>query len=314
MTQRTTPTTSRSDRWRPDLICIDGRHMLFRTSDAHRDLIAETDNGPVQTGGVYGSLMIMAKLRRRYNASMLVAWEGTGNFRYKAYPDYKKRPEPTPGVATFRSELQQQEIILRGILSSLGVRQYESVGGEADDVLGTLAEMARGKELNVGIFTGDSDLQQMVNDYCRVLSPIKGGSEKVWDAYAVGDKWDVRPDRLPLLKALAGDSSDNVPGLPGIGPKTAAAFINKYDTLEAILAAATSMGNWAFTETQRAKVLKGAGDLATYLNLTTIRRDIEMKAHPVRRDALAARKTMAKLKFRRLLEHAQFTDLKRLAF
>jgi 5'-3' exonuclease len=304
-----------SERWRPEVVLVDGRNLLFRCTDAHRDLSIETEDGStLLTGGVFGMLNVMVKLKKRYGCGFLVAWEGTDNFRFKIWPTYKQRPPASQDVIRFQSNLQNQEDMVREILSCLGVRQYEAVGGEADDVLGTLATMAREKDLSVGIFTGDSDLHQMVDDSIRVIQPQPGSREKVWDVAAVIERWGVGPDKVALLKAFAGDSSDNIPGVRGVGPKTAALMVRDLGTMEAIIAAATDGPKeaWLYGPSTKAKVAATVADLPTFLDLTTIRCDMKMKPHPVERDVMKARRLMASLKFRKLLEHAHFIELKRL--
>lgn len=305
-------TSSHGERFKPDVVLIDARHLLFRAADAHSTLEVAAPTERLPTGGVYGLLTVLVKLRRRYGGRYMMCWEGSDNFRYKLFKGYKKRDEPTPAVKQFRSDLVRQERIIRPILSKLGVRQYESVGGEADDVIGTLTRMAREAELSVAIFSGDGDLHQLVDDRTLVIRPEKR-SEVMYDRAAVVKRWGVPPEDLPLMKALMGDSSDAIPGVPAVGEKTAARLVNEYKTLEGIIAAAQAKDTWVFTERYRSLVKKHKEDIELYLQLTTIRRDMKLKADPVDRDPMGARKLMKGLKFRRLLEAGNFTDLKGLA-
>jgi DNA polymerase-1 len=301
------------DRWRPDVVLIDGRHLLFRAADAHSTLEAATDDGDsIPTGGVYGMLTVLVKLRRRYGGRYIIAWEGSGNFRYKLFPDYKRREPPTEAVKQFKSDLIRQERIVRRILGLLGVRQYEAVGGEADDVLGTIADRAEQAGLKVAIFTGDSDLHQLVSDSVVVIRPEKR-REVVYDLDAVKERWGVASKDLPLLKALMGDSSDSIPGIPGVGEKTAAKMIQEYGSLSEIVAAAKNKDAWAFSERYRNLVQTHASDAMLYLRLTTIDRNMKLKEDPVKVDPLGARRAMKELKFRRMLEAGNFKDLRAMA-
>lgn len=306
-------TTSHSDRFKPDVVLIDGRHLLFRAADAHRTLETTTNDGEtVPTGGVFGLLTVLVKLRRKYGGRYIVAWEGSNNFRYKLFPAYKRREPPTDAVEQFRSDLIKQERIVRRILGLLGVRQYEAVGGEADDVLGTVADRAERAGLNVAIFTGDSDLHQLVSDDVVVIRPEKR-KEVVYDIDAVVKRWGVMPDSLPLLKALMGDSSDSIPGVPGVGEKTAAKIVQEYETLMGVEDAANDVNSWTLTERYRNLVRKHIEDVKLYIQLTTVRRDMKLKADACKTDPMGARRVMKGLKFRRLLEAGNFRDLMRLA-
>lgn len=306
-------TLSHSDeRFRPDVVLVDSRHLLFRACDVHSTLEAEVDGQTIPTGGVFGFLAVLVKLRRRYGGRFILAWEGSNNFRYKLYKGYKRRDPPTEAVKQFKADLIKQEHIVRDILSKLGVRQYESVGGEADDVLGTLCRKAQEAELKVAIFTGDGDLHQLVNENVQVIRPEKR-KEVVYDYDAVVEKWGVTPDQLPLLKALMGDTSDTIPGIPAVGQVTAAKLVQEYGTLDAIVEATNDKDGWVSTERYRALVFNHSADVRLYIKLTTIRQDMKLKADSAKPEPMKARKVMKALKFRRLLEAGNFSDLKALA-
>jgi DNA polymerase-1 len=230
------------------------------------------------------------------------------------FPDYKRKEPPTPDKRQFLNELYQQEAKVREILSMLGVRQYESDGGEADDVIGTLATCISNRGLNCAIFSGDSDLQQLVDERTRCLAPAPKNREVVWDIDAVYKRWGIYPKDIPLLKALAGDGSDGIPGIPSVGPVTAAKMILAHGPdLEHIIDAATDPEYWSLSERFRGLIIEHRAQLPMYLKLTTIQRDMKLVAHPVNRDPMGARRVMSELKFRRLLEAGKFHDLKSLA-
>lgn len=312
-------TSSRSERYRPDMVLIDGRHMLFRGADVGSQLTTEMDGMEVPVGGVYGFLNMCLKLKRRYQGALSVAWEGTDNFRYKLYPEYKRKPAPksegeAERNAEFMDGLQFQEHVLKGILCHLGIHQFSGEGGEADDVLGTITArlLVSDTERRIAVYTGDSDLRQLVNDRLYVVAPGRKGADKVYDPEAVMERHGVAPAYIPLQKALAGDSSDNIPGIPGVGDKTAAKLIDAYKTLEAIMEAAHDPDAWASTERYRKLVLTHQDRLPLYLRLTTIRRDIKLERLEVDFNPMKARKLMSRLKFKRMLEAGPFADLTRL--
>lgn len=301
-------------RWKPDIVIVDGRHLLYRASDVHSDLEADVDGETVPTGGVYGLLMVLGKLRRRYGGRYIMAWEGTDNYRYKLFPAYKRKAEPTDDMRLFLNDMGKQEIRVRAILAKLGVRQYEAVGGEADDVVGTVAHVANGMGKTVAIFSADSDLQQLINDQTKCIVPRPRNKELIMDALAVHERWGVRPDQLALMKALAGDGSDGIPGIPAVGPKTAAQMIYFHgDSVDDIENAAVQPERWKLSERYRNLLLKHVEKVRLFLRLTTVQTDMPMKPQPPEADPMAARKMMAQLKFKRLLEAGQFNDLKALA-
>lgn len=309
MTRNTTPASSRSEILvRPDVFLIDGRNLLYRAADANDKLSAEVDGREVPTGGTLGFLTTLVRLRRKYGGKFIIAWEGSENFRYKLFPSYKERPEPTDAVIEFRKGLQIQEDHLRGILSKLGVRQYEAVGGEADDVIGTLSTLMAKRRLTTFIYSQDSDLMQLVNEFVSVLKPGKG--EELWGAENVFERWNVHPGELALFKALGGDSSDKIPGIPAVGEKTAALFIREYHELDEIVKSAKGWSEWAFSPRYRELVKKHEADVRLYLRLTTIDTSISTRAHPVDKNPMAARRNMKALSFRRLLEAGNWSDLK----
>lgn len=300
-----------TERYRPQVVIVDGRHLLYRAVDAHRGLFSKIDGVEVPSGGVYGFLMVLLKMRRRYGGRYLVAWEGTGNYRFRLYPEYKKKGERTDEALALYERIDSEEFLLREILSALGVRQYAAIGGEADDVVGTLAHTL-GRKREIAIFTADSDLQQLVRENVRCIVPKPANREVVMDAEAVEERWGVQPRWLPLLKAIAGDSSDNIPGIPGIGPKTAALFVNRYGPLERIVGAAGSTLTWHFRERFRLLVCEHADRVSLFLQLTTIQEDLRLDVLEYAPDRDVVRRLFRRYQFRRFLEAGLFNDLTRL--
>lgn len=289
---------------------VDGRHLLFRNADSNRQLVADVDGETFSVGGVFGFLTTLIKLKRRYLGQIVVAWEGeTKNFRFGLWPGYKKRKPPTDEMRVFLSELWQQEVWLREILAHLNVKQFDGFECEADDVVGTLA--MRWSEPRIGIYSGDSDLRQLVtkDDRVFVLAPGKKGAETKYGFSEVVERHGVMPCQLPALKALAGDSSDSIPGVPGVGDKTAAAWLSVYGVAECVIEAAHA---GEFTEKKRASVLASEANIRIFLALTTIKRDVKLIPQRCFNDPMKARRLMRRLEFRRLLDAGSFADLRQL--
>jgi DNA polymerase-1 len=291
---------------------VDGRHLLFRNADVNRAMVANVDGETVSTGGVFGFMTTLMKLKRRYRGQVVIAWEGeTRNFRYGLWPTYKKKPPPTDEMVVFLADLNSQERQLREILSNLNVKQFDGFECEADDVVGTLA--SRWSHPTIGIFSGDSDLRQLVTEDDRVfvLAPGKKGADTKYGHDEVIERHGVPPCKLPALKALAGDSSDNIPGVPGVGDIIAARWISQYGDIESVIAAARDN---AFTPKKCESVLAAADNVRTFLALTEIRRDVRLISQRCRLDVMKARRLMRRLEFKRLLDDGSFSDLKQLGY
>jgi 5'-3' exonuclease len=257
-----------------DVLIMDGRHLLWRTSDAFKELEAEVEGKRTGTGGIYGFLACAIRVHGRYGGRMIVAWEGQGNFRMDLFPTYKgKDVPPDRDRAAEISEMSLQERELRRILKLLGVDQYEGRGCEADDVIARLARRAEG---NVIIYSGDSDLRQLVNENITCVSPgFKGGADSVYGEEAVLKRHGVPPKLLAQLKAIAGDTSDKIPGAAGIGAVTAAKLLNHYGSLKAVLKAACSdVEGWPETPRRRLLIREAAPKIRLYYKLTKIRDDL----------------------------------------
>ena len=260
---------------RTDLLIIDGRGVLFRAHDSHRMLSAEIDGEDVATGGLYGFLSVLPRVHQRYGKPRIaVAWEGKKNFRVRLYPKYKGRNEEASAEEQeMRAELWEQETRLIDSLSMLGVEQYRSVGGEADDAIARLCHEAAGPVL---VYSGDSDMRQLVSGNVLVAAPGKKHDD-VYDAKAVFEKHGVWPNQIAALKALAGDASDRIPGVKGIGPVAAVKLLNHYGTLrKALECAYLDDAGWPLTERQRALVNEGADDARLFFQLTNVRKDLPM--------------------------------------
>ncbi len=181
-----------------------------------------------QTGALYGVLGMLRKLVEDYQpACLAVVFDAPGKtFRHDLYAAYKAHRPPMP------EELRCQIEPLHATIRALGLPLLEITGVEADDVIGTLARQAIRQGLRVVIASGDKDLAQLVNDRITLVDTMKN---TLLDAAGVEEKFGVPPELMADYLALVGDSADNVPGVPGVGPKTAARWLRQYGSLDALV-------------------------------------------------------------------------------
>ena len=187
------------------------------------------------TNAVYGFLNILFKLLEEEKPEYLaVAFDlKAPTFRHKVFEQYKGTRKGMP------QELLEQMPLLKQVLKAMGIPQYAMEGFEADDILGTLSKMAEEEGLKPIVVSGDRDLLQLASHTLKVRIPkTKGGKTEIEDYFAedVLQKYGVTPKQFIDVKALMGDASDNVPGVPGIGEKTAVKIIQQYNDIETAIA------------------------------------------------------------------------------
>lgn len=211
------------------LILIDGNAIFHR---AYHSLPPfKTSRGEV-TNAIYGFLRMLIDLYKKEKPDYLgVAWDRAApTYRHTEFKEYKAQRAAPP------EDLYPQLPRLKEVLETFQIPQFEMDGYEADDLLGTAVHQAdQEKDLQIIILTGDKDAFQLVSDHTWVMTPVKGISEVImYNAALVLEKIGVRPDQVIDYKALCGDNSDNIPGVPGIGPKQAVILLKKYDHFENI--------------------------------------------------------------------------------
>lgn len=215
-------------------LLVDGHHLFHRTYNALPRSIVGTDGAPIQ--GVYGFAGAFLRLLRRFSPThVCVPFDPPEPpFRRALFPDYRTgRPRGTAEeVANFDRQVSQ----VHEVLDHLGIRHLAASGFEADDVIGTLVTAATAAGVPAIIVSGDRDLLQLVGPLVHVFMP-RGQDGELYTPAVVQERWGVRPDQVAEVKALIGDASDNIPGVPGIGPKTAAALLSRYGTIAALYAA-----------------------------------------------------------------------------
>lgn len=210
------------------LLLIDGHSIVNRAFYGVPNL---TNSEGLHTNAIYGFLNIFFNVYGKVNPDyVIVAFDlPQKTFRHEMFPDYKGTRKGMP------DELHEQVPVLKDVLNSMHIKTAELPGYEADDVLGTYAKKAEAEGLDVVILSGDRDLLQLASDHIMVAIPkTKGGGTEVEHYFAadVKERYQVTPEEFVDLKALMGDSSDNIPGIPGIGEKTATNIIVKFQSLE----------------------------------------------------------------------------------
>ena len=226
---------------RPRLLLLDGHSLAYRAFFALPVENFSTTTGQ-PTNAVYGfTSMLINVLRDEAPTHIAVAFDRSRKtFRLAEYPDYKAKRNKTP------DEFSSQLPLIQEVLYSLRIPFLEMDGYEADDIIGTLTRRALDKGFQVLILTGDRDSLQLVTDDATVLYPTRGVSEMSrMTPEAVQARYGVPPARYPELAALVGEDSDNLPGVPGVGPKTAAKWIATYDGLDNVIAHADEIGGKA---------------------------------------------------------------------
>lgn len=295
---------------------VDGKNLLWRNADAFSELTAHVDGEELRTGGMYGFVSGLLRVRSRYRAPVIVAWEGENNFRLKLWPQYKakRNEDKTPAQEELAREVVASEGRLNELLSHAGVRQYYGVGCEADDVMATLTAVLRKASFDVVLYTGDSDLRQLAGPGVTIAAPGFGGAgDTIYTSKKVRERYGVTPRQLPALKALAGDSSDGIPGLPGIGEKTAAALLSVFGTIDkAIVFAKMRDKDWPVAERFKSVVSAGAETARLFLQLTTVKSDVKLKPVPVVPNRDEVVRLLTAYKFRSLSSAAELLDIMRL--
>jgi DNA polymerase I len=226
---------------RPRLLLVDGHSLAYRAFFALPVENFSTTTGQV-TNAVYGfTSMMINVLRDEAPDHVAVAFDvSRKTFRSEAYAGYKANRSSSP------AEFSGQVSLIKEVLAALRVPTLELEGYEADDIIATLATRADASGFEVLISSGDRDCLQLVNDNITLLYPRKGVSDLArMTPDAVEEKYGLRPERYPDLAALVGESSDNLPGIPGVGPKTAAKWIGLYGNLDGIVANADQIAGKA---------------------------------------------------------------------
>lgn len=262
---------------RPRLVLVDGSSYFYRSYHALPSL---NNSAGQPTGAIYGMTRVMQQLRRRHAPTYAaVVFDAPGKtFRDEIYPAYKANRPSMP------DDLRAQADPTHDIVKALGYPVLTIPGVEADDVIGTLAIAGREAGMEVLIFSGDKDMAQLVGDSIFLMRPVdrkatgtgSGSAQEIrLDAKGVHEKYGVPPESIIDYLALVGDSSDNVPGVPKVGPKTAAKWLAEYRGLEGLIEHADEIAG-KVGESLRASL----GQIPLSKDLVTIRCDLDLDASP----------------------------------
>ncbi len=213
----------------PELFLIDGNSLAYRAFFALPESIGTSDGRP--TNAIYGLASMLVKIIDEHHpAGVVVAWDAGMSGREVTYDLYKAGRKPRPDL------LREQWPNLMPLVEAFGYTNVKVEGYEADDVIASLSRQAREEGIAVMVVTGDRDAYQLVGPGVRVMSTSRGITEtKIYDSDAVLERYGVPPELVTDLMGLRGDTSDNIPGVPGIGEKTATQLLQRFGSLEEVL-------------------------------------------------------------------------------
>ncbi len=275
-------------------IClIDGSGYIFR---AYYAIPTMTDSKSTPVNAVYGFTSMMMNFLQshpEFDYAIVLFDAKRVNFRNDIYGEYKANRDETP------EDLKPQFPIIREAVTALNIPYLEMEGFEADDLIATMSKQARQADMEVTVVSADKDLMQLVGDGVKLYDPMKN---KNMDEAAVLEKFGVTPNKVIEVQALAGDSSDNIPGVPGIGVKTAAQLINEFGDIHNLLARADEIKQ----NKRREKLIAHTEDALISLKLVTLKDDIEL---PNSIESYKREKPIAE-KLKKFIEQYDFKSLK----
>jgi DNA polymerase-1 len=285
------------------VLLLDGHSLAFRAFFALPETLV-TSSGQV-TNAVYGFTAMLIKLLadERPQGVVVCFDKGVPQFRVDRYPEYKAGRAATPDL------FKQQLPLIREVIDSLRIPMVELEGFEADDLLATLTRRCKEEGLEVILVTGDRDILQLVGDNVSVIMTRRGISDVIrYDAPTVLERYGVTPEKWTDFVALKGETSDNLPGVPGIGDKTAAQLINKYGDIESVIAHADEL-----TPKLRGAIKERAGQVRVNKELGRLLDDVSLDLDPGKLrlepwDDEAVRALFASLEFRSL--HERLKEIK----
>ncbi len=250
-----------------DLFLIDGNSLAYRAFFALPESIATSDGRP--TNAIYGFASMMVKVLTDFRPrAVVVAWDAGWSGREKVYEPYKAQRKSRPDL------LKEQWPHLAPLSEAFGFANVRVEGWEADDLIATMVRQAREDEIPVMVVTGDRDAYQLVGDGVRVMSTSRGVTDtKIYDREGVIERYGVAPELVPDLIGLKGDTSDNIPGVPGIGEKTASQLLQEYGSLEGVLENIDSISG----PKRKQNLTEHADDARISKQLATMHTDIDFE-------------------------------------
>ena len=251
------------------MFLIDGNSLVYRAFFALPESIATSTGEP--TNAIFGFASMLVKLITEYGVTpTVVAWDAGTSGRTETYPDYKAQRQSRPDL------LREQWPAFEPLVEAFGYRNARLEGFEADDVIATLAQRAIEEGVAVSIVTGDRDAFQLVDEQglVTVMATARGITEtKLYDRAAVLERYGIAPELIPDFYGLKGDTSDNIPGVPGIGEKTAAELLQTFGSLEAVLERTDEVSG----AKRRENLVAHREDALISKQLATMRRDLALE-------------------------------------
>ena len=250
-----------------ELFLIDGNSLVYRAFFALPESIATSDGQP--TNAIFGFASMLVKIITDYGIKpTVVVWDAGSSGRKEVYAEYKAQRRERPSL------LAEQWPHFEPLVEAFGYRNVHVPGYEADDVIATIAEQAKAQDLDVMVVTGDRDAYQLVDDgKVKIMTTSRGITDtRVYDREGVIERYGIPPELVPDFIGLKGDTSDNIPGVPGIGDKTAALLLNEFGSLEEVLAHVDDISGKKRQENLR----EFADDARVSKQLATMVRDIDV--------------------------------------
>jgi len=248
-----------------EVFLIDGNSLAYRAFFALPESIATSSGEP--TNAIFGFASMLVKILTEYGPkATVVVWDAGSSGRKEVYAEYKAQRSSRPDL------LREQWPHLEPLVEAFGYRNLRVEGYEADDVIASLAEQAKGRGVPVMVVTGDRDAYQLVDGGVRIMTTSRGITDtRVYDREGVIERYGIPPELVPDFIGLKGDTSDNIPGVPGIGDKTAAQLLQRFGTLEAVLEHVDEISGAKRQENLRTH----AGDARISKRLATMVRDLD---------------------------------------
>jgi DNA polymerase-1 len=283
-----------------ELFLIDGNSLAYRAFFALPESIGTSDGRP--TNAIYGLASMLVKIIDEHHPQgVIVAWDAGMSGREVTYDLYKAQRKPRPDL------LREQWPHLMPLVDAFGYPNVKVDGYEADDVIASLTRQAREQGLEVMVVTGDRDAYQLVGEGVRVMSTSRGITEtKIYDSEAVLERYGVPPELITDMMGLRGDTSDNIPGVPGIGEKTATQLLQQFGTLEKVLESVDEISG----AKRKQNLTEHADDARMSKQLATLQYEIEtgvdlqaaMESEP---DRGALREFMREFELRAVLDRLE---------
>src|ERR687897_612352 len=248
-----------------ELFLIDGNSLAYRAFFALPESIATSDGRP--TNAIFGFASMLVKILTDYGpVPTVVVWDAGMSGRKEISPDYKAQRSSRPDL------LKLQWPHLRPLVEAFGYRNISVEGYEADDVIAALTEQAKQRGIRVMVVTGDRDAYQLVDEGVRIMSTSRGVTDtKVYDRDGVIERYGIPPELIPDFIGLKGDTTDNIHGVPGIGDKTASDLLQRFGSLEEVLANVENISG----AKRKQNLTEHADDARVSKKLATLHYDID---------------------------------------